>query len=356
MQRYRGIILIIVFGIVPVVGAFLFALTFLQRDAERAAPTEAVTVRPEAPPPEKPPEMREVLVAARDLPVGTLIGAEHLTTRAIEATSVRAGYTVVGEDPDPHALRGHAVREAISSGEPVSRSSTIAPGQPGFLAAVLGPGMRAVTISPGEATRQAGLLDAGDRVDVILSADIQASDGTRSNLSRTILEDVRVLAINNRLGTPLPPGEAGGESGSRPERGEARTVTLEVSPEQGTRLAHGDREGTLSLAVRSLVAGGPRRPDLAVDLHDLLIAPPSTGPAVAEARAVHRFRKADEEPPSRTVWIIRGSESAEEVLFQGAPVAARLRARAADPAPDRVPLRPGEASPPDRTMPSGVEQ
>ena len=280
MQRYRIVILIVLFGILPVAVAFFVALSYLKGEA--ASPGASVALpdatEEEAPPPAKPPETRKVLAAARALPFGSLIGDEDLTALEIDLAAVRKGHILPGEEEPAEVLRGYAVRVPIASGEAVMRSAVVGPGQRGFLAAVLGPGARAVTIRVGPATSHAGLIDPGDRVDVILSAELETSGRDRSVLARTIVEDVRVVAVDRRVGNGNRGGAPGGDGSGSPDgeaaqRTEMITATLEVSPEQGDRLVLGEHEGKLSLAVRSLAAAVPRPAITAVDLQDLLLSP-----------------------------------------------------------------------------------
>ena len=294
MQRYRAVILIVLFGVVPVVAAFFAALYFLKDEASNPAEAKAVPAVAKAPPAPEPPERRKVLAAARALPVGTLIGEEDLTKLALDLEAVRKGHILVedrdedgDEDEAADLLRGYAVRESLRSGEALVWSSVVGPGQRGFLAAVLRPGTRAVTIRVGPATSHAGLIDPGDRVDVILSAELQATERERSVLARTIVEDVRVVAVDRRVGNGAgssggaaeSPGDAAGA-----ERTEMITATLEVSPAQGDRLVLGEHEGKLSLAVRSLAASAPRISDAAVELRDLLLSPESVDAGALEDR------------------------------------------------------------------------
>ena len=279
MQRYRVVILIVVFGILPAAVAFFVALSYLKGEAvspQAAVALPAANEEEAAAASPGPPETRRVLAAARPLPIGSLIGEEDLTALEIEVDTVRKGHILLGEEEPEDVLRGYAVRVAIAPGEAVLRSAVVGPGQRGFLAAVLGPGARAVTIRVGPATSHAGLIDPGDRVDVILSAELQTTDRDRSVLARTIVEDVRVVAVDRRVGNR--DGSTGGAAsgsgdGEGTERTEMITATLEVSPEQGDRLVLGEHEGKLSLAVRSLSAVVPRPSNAAVELQDLLLSP-----------------------------------------------------------------------------------
>ena len=296
MQRYRVVILIVLFGILPAAVAFFVALSYLKGEA--VSPQAAVALpaanEEEAAASPEPPEIRRVLAAARPLPIGSLIGEEDLTVLEIEVDTVRKGHIVLGEEEPEDVLRGYAVRVPIAPGAAVLRSEVVGPGQRGFLAAVLGPGARAVTIRVGPATSHAGLVDPGDRVDVILSAELQTTDRDRSVLARTIVEDVRVVAVDRRVGNP--DGSAGDPAsgsgdGEGTHRTEMITATLEVSPEQGDRLVLGEHEGKLSLAVRSLSAVVPRPSSAAVELQDLLLSPDAVDEAESATVAANLRRE-----------------------------------------------------------------
>ena len=227
------------------------------------------------------------------------------------------------------------VREALAEGAPLTRSAVVGPGQRGFLAAVLRPGARAVTIRVGPATSHAGLIDPGDRVDVILSAELAVDGGDRSVFARTIVEDVRVVAIDRQVGSGADsPG--GGEDGEI-VRTEIMTATLEASPAQGDRLVLGEHEGSLSLAVRSLaavtVAQNASEAE-AVDLREMLLSSPEFTASEERLRRAQelndlsirtqiveskkQLRAAVESGATKldAVRIFRGSEPPEEVVFE----------------------------------------
>ena len=323
--------MLVLFGLLPVVAAFFVALSFLGE--EEPGPTQ-VEVAPvaEEPPPEPESPAQEVLVATRALPVGTLLEEDSLARRSLGSDPVDAEHFVAVDDTSSQALRGHVVREAIAAGAPLTRSAVLGPRQQGFLATVLKPGFRAVTIRVGPATSHAGLVDPGDRVDVILSAEVALDGGDRSAFARTVVEDVRVVAIDRRPGTGAEPAEGGEDA----ERTEIVTATLEASPAQGDRLVLGEREGTLSLAVRSLTAAEDPTDTApsAVDLREMLLS--SAEFSASEAR-VARARELNDIAVRRQIFeereqlraaidgsadrlqavrIFRGTEPAEEVVFK----------------------------------------
>ena len=327
--------MLVLFGVLPVVAAFVVALSFLEESEPEPAQAEVAPVAEEPLPSTEPPETREVLVAARALAVGTLLGKDDMTRLSLDPAAVDEDHFVVTDAVTAESLRGHAVREAIAEGAPLTRSAVVGPRQRGFLAAVLRPGARAVTIRVGPATSHAGLIDPGDRVDVILSAELAADGGERSVYARTIVEDIRVVAIDRRIGSGTD-STAGGE-GEEAGRTEMMTATLEASPAQGDRLVLGEHEGRLSLAVRSLAgaqSSDPATASQAVDLREMLLS--SSEFSVSEARlrraqelndlavrtriveSKEQLRAAMEGSATTldAVRIFRGSEPAEDVVFK----------------------------------------
>ena len=315
MQRYRAVILIFLLGVVPVVVAFFAGLAFLSDEpADAPAPAPAVVKAPPAP------ATRAVLAAARALPVGTLIGDEDLAAVEIELAAVRSGHVAAGTGTELH---GFAVREEVAPGQAVEWSMVVGPGERGFLAAVLRPGLRAVTIRVGPATSHAGLVDPGDRVDVILSAGLDFDGGERAVLARTIVDDVRVLAVDRWVGDRAE--GAGGEE--KAERTEIVTATLEVTPGEGDRLVLGEHEGVLSLAVRSLAAGPLRDSEPAVELRDLLLPEESESQSALEERLRAEMER------------LREEEEEERLRLEGeiAQLEERLRAEISEAAPEEDP-------------------
>ena len=289
MQRYRVVIMLVLFGVLPVVVAFFVALSFLEEQEIESPPIAKVPAVEEEPPP--PPETRKVFAAVRALPVGTLLGKDDLIPIELELAVLdeeeyllvaKTGIDGTTEGTTKAGLRGYAVREAIAEGAPLTQASVVGPRQKGFLATVLRPGARAVTIRVGAATSHAGLIDPGDLVDVILSAELGIHGGERVVFARTVAEDVRVVAIDRRVD----------RKDREVERGSMTTATLEASPAQADRLVLGEHEGRLSLAVRSLVdatvAENAKQSD-AVELREMLLSSPDFTASKARLRRVEEL-------------------------------------------------------------------
>jgi pilus assembly protein CpaB len=188
----------------------------------------------------------EVLVATRALPVGTIIDAEAFRFQRWPEGLVQDQYYVRGgPNGDPSSLIGTVVRTEISAGQPVTRGAVIRPGERGYLAAALGPGMRAVTVAVSETSGVAGFVFPGDRVDMVLTQEVEGGgDGAPLRVSETIIRNIRVLAVDQRINTRDENGNQVAQNTS--------TVTFEATPKIAEKIAVAQRLGSLSLSLRSL--------------------------------------------------------------------------------------------------------
>lgn len=185
----------------------------------------------------------KVLVAQRALPAGTIITADALGYQPWPEELVRDAYFLDGES-DVNKLLGTVVRFPITAGEPVTQGALVSPGDRGFLAAALGPGMRAVTVPVSDRTGVAGFVFPGDRVDLVLTQTVEG-DGRPLMAAETVLRNLRVLATDQSTETQE------NEEGKTVVKA-FRTVTLEVTPKIAEKIAVAQSVGTLSLVLRSL--------------------------------------------------------------------------------------------------------
>jgi pilus assembly protein CpaB len=188
----------------------------------------------------------EVLVATRALPVGTIIDAEAFRFQRWPEGLVQPAYYIKGKPGvRPADLIGTVVRNEITAGQPFTQGSLIRPGERGFLAAALGPGMRAVTVAVSATSGVAGFVFPGDRVDIVLTQQVTGGgDGTPLKVSETILRNVRVLATDQRM-------DAKGEDGKAVVQ-RFSMVTLEATPKIAEKIAVAQTIGDLSLSLRSI--------------------------------------------------------------------------------------------------------
>jgi pilus assembly protein CpaB len=192
-----------------------------------------------------PPATVGYFVAARPLPKGTLARAEDFTVRSVPPERVPAG--AILETPDSKVgLPGSLVRKFVDAGNPVTLRDILRPRDRGFLASVLAPDSRAISIKVNEESGVSGLIRPGDHVDVVLTQMLEKADPARRALSETVLGDVRVIAIDQEI-------VQGGQPVSAALSKQAQTVSLELTQEQVKKIAVAKQLGTLSLAVRAAV-------------------------------------------------------------------------------------------------------
>lgn len=220
-----------------------------------AASPEAQAVEVEAKGP-------KVLVAQRALPAGTIITADALGFQKWPEELVKDAYFIDGES-DINQLLGTVVRHPVTAGEPVTQGSLVKPGDRGFLAAALGPGMRAVTVPVSAKTGVAGFVFPGDRVDLVLTQTISGDDGQALRAAETVLRNLRVLATDQST------EQTTDENGKTVVRA-FRTVTLEVTPKIAEKVAVAQTIGTLSLVLRS-IADNQVELDRAIASGDLVV-------------------------------------------------------------------------------------
>jgi pilus assembly protein CpaB len=208
--------------IILLVGALIVAgvTAFFARSMFIGAATPEMSAQQMAPPPQGP----EVLVATRTLPVGTIIDPEALRYQVWPAGLVQPAYFIRGgQGGNPQDLMGTVVRTEISAGQPLTQGAIVRPGDRGFLAAALGPGMRAITVGVSATSGVAGFVFPGDRVDLVLTQEVPGEGGGASlKVSETVIRNIRVLATDQRINSR---DEEGNQVASP-----IATVTLEATP------------------------------------------------------------------------------------------------------------------------------
>jgi pilus assembly protein CpaB len=286
----RKIVLLV--GALVVAGVTAFMAHSLMQGS--AAPQAVAEVKPVDGP--------EVLVATRELPVGTILDATALKFQPWPKEMVDNAYYLKA-NTDLQSLVGTVVRNPVTAGQPLTQGMLVKPGDRGFLAAALGPGMRAVTIPVSGANSVAGFVFPGDHVDLVLTQTVNGGgDGPPLKVSETIMRNLRVLATDQRTENTV------GDDGKTVVK-PFSTVTVEATPKIAEKLAVAQTIGDLSLSLRALaddqsqldqaIASGdakvPNGTDPKAEQEMLAQADtqPSAGPSTYETGAdVSRFQRA----------------------------------------------------------------
>lgn len=237
MSSRRTLFLLLAAGLAALITMMLVRSMMAPEKAAMAPPPVATT---------------EILAAARNLPTGTIIKEMDLKWIPWAAEAVANGkYYVKGKNSAAEAV-GAVLREGMSADEPLQSTRVVKLTDQGFLAAVLAPGKRAMSVTLSPSSGVAGFIFPGDRVDVILTHTFNRKDVdelTERYVSETVLTDVRVLALDQRSDNLATDPKI------------AQLATLEVAPKQAEKLAlavgiagqpSGGSRASLSLVLRSL--------------------------------------------------------------------------------------------------------
>ena len=181
---------------------------------------------------------------------GEAVATDATATEGESAPTIEADSEVIGA----------VARRRIFANEPISPDQLIRRGDRGIGAAVVSPGMRAISIGISAQSASGGFIAPGDYVDVLLSAEIEVFDSNGKALkglaaempdgdsllkyaTETVMRNVKVLAIDQSLGHSEDQGPAD----------VGKTATLEVSPRDAEKLLNAAQIGGLTLVLRSMV-------------------------------------------------------------------------------------------------------
>lgn len=268
-------------------GTALLAQRWLHsRDAARPAEAQVIAK----------PQVR-VLVAKTTLSEGSFLRAESVRWQDWPQDGQTETYFVEGKSKIED-FAGAVVRSRVTAGEPITADRVVRPGDRGFMAAVLTPGNRAVTINVSPNTGMAGFVFPGDHVDLILSMVLHSTDKDAQprHMSETVLTDIRVVGMDQRYS----------DEKDKKDISIPKTATLEVTPKQAETVAVISELGLLSLSLRSLAdndeAGAPARFTRTFD-----------------SDAIHFPLAEQSAGKTRKIDVVRGSDASEVIVQATAP-------------------------------------
>ena len=182
-----------------------------------------------------------VLVAATDLAPGAALAAGTLRWQAWPVDAVSASFITQNATPDAFAeMAGMIVRTSLAAGEPVYGSRLVGSEAGGYLSVMLTAGRRAVAVRISAENTAGGFILPDDHVDVLHTVSSLDGSGTMQAKSSLILQNVRVLAIDQMIADRQSDSVVG------------KTATLELNAAQVEAITAAEASGAISLALRAV--------------------------------------------------------------------------------------------------------
>lgn len=209
---------------VSVLVALLLATYVTRRFKEASAPKAMVT--------------QQIVVAAVPLQLGA-----RLDSRNLRLMPWPAGEPVAGKFTRIEDCENRALLTPVAENELILESK-LAPKEAGAgLSATIPEGMRALSVAVNEVIGVAGFVIPGTMVDVLVTGRLVGTNhGGNDNITRTILENVRVLAAGQKIEV---------DREGKPQT--VPVITLLVSPDDAGKLAMASTEGKIQLALRNTI-------------------------------------------------------------------------------------------------------
>jgi pilus assembly protein CpaB len=252
------------------------------------------------------PDFVPVVVAAREVPMGTLLTRDHLRLMHWPASS-----PVTGAIPKMEDAVDRGTILALAVNEPVTEAKLAAKGIGSGLSPTITAGMRAISIKVNEVVGVAGFVVPGSRVDVLVTIEPVEDQQRRNSMTRVVVSNVQVLTAGTRI------DQDKAQADGKPI--EASVVTVAVVPEDAERIALAQNEGKITLTLRNPLdtvatsTPGARMTSLLGSQTDNTPAPAKAAPRPRAVRVVAPT-PAPPVPKAYTVETIRGAKRTEETV------------------------------------------
>lgn len=268
MQNRLKIALVVAvfFGLIAAYGIY----NFLRQQKEAADALKTAT--------------QDIVIATKDIPAGTAIGDALVKNGTIKTTPWPKASVPAGSFSSPEQLVGKVNRSRILAGEPVLESRLS--GEGAGLTVRLEPGKRAIAVRVDEIIGVSGFIMPDDRVDVILTTTPPGTASADARLSKIVLQNKRVLSVAQNVE----------QKEGKPQL--ARSITLEVTPEEAEKLSLASQEGQIVLALRGVGDADVARTDGANKSEVLAISAPRRRSSRPSAPVEEKFQ----------VEVIHGSQ------------------------------------------------
>jgi pilus assembly protein CpaB len=220
---------------------------------------------------------QDIVVAAQDIPPGTVLNDEALKKGLIKTTPWPKSSIPAGAFSSPQQVVGKVNRVKILANEPILESRLA--GEGAGLTVRLEAGKRALALRVDEIVGVSGFIVPDDRVDIILTT-TPVGAAQDAKISKIVLQNKRVLSV----------AQSTEQKDGKPQL--ARSITLEVTPEEAEKLSLASSEGQIVLALRGLgddaqstTTGSNKR-----DLLSLAAAPRKTAGGMVVQAAPDKYR------------------------------------------------------------------
>lgn len=219
---------------------------------------------------------QDIVIAAQDIAPGTMINEELIKKGTIKTTAWPKASVPAGAFSSPQQVVGKTNRVKIIANEPILESRLA--GEGAGLTVRLEAGKRAMAVRVDEIIGVSGFIVPDDRVDVIVTTTPPGSASQENRVAKIVLQNKRVLSV----------AQSTEQKDGKPQL--ARSITLEVTPEDAEKLSLASQEGQIVLALRGLgddaqtVTSGSRKGDL------LAVAAVKKGTPGTVVRAPEKYR------------------------------------------------------------------
>ncbi len=251
-------------------------------------------------------ERSPVVFAVEDVKTGEMVSPTSVEIRQIPTSDVPEDAIRKIDD-----AIDRAAKSTIDKGDMLRQLKLAEKGAGRGMAALIRPGMRAFTIqTPSFSSSLAGFLLPGNKVDVLLTATATGGE-TSGETTLTLLQNVEILAVHTNVNQP---------TANKINPDDARSVTLQVTPEDARRLDLGQNRGTLHLSLRNPADQGRETSGTATlaDIQGLrpkATATPEVQPLSASIRPGMRAFTLDSENFSATLAGHFAADSHVDVLL-----------------------------------------
>jgi pilus assembly protein CpaB len=283
MNRRVSTILLFAFVVAAIASYLVYRVTALQR-------------RPVGP------ETTRIVVAARDLEIGTVIRDTDLKP------GEWVGALPKGLLPTREAIIGRGVLSQLYEGEPIRDNRLAAPGSGGGLAATIRPGMRACAVRVNDVVGVGGFVVPGMRVDVLIAGNGPGAGAAEGPRVKTLLQNIEVLSAGTNIqrdneGKPV----------------QVPVVNLLVTPEQAEILSLASSETRIQLVLRNpLDTETPKTPSVAMAS---LFSDGAPKPAAAPVRRAASPAAPQAKEPAPRIFLIEvlnGPKRSEQKFSEAA--------------------------------------